>query len=93
MNVIVPLFSDKIFWGLETRYTSRRDTLASNQAKEVFLTNLSLFSTRLVKGWELSGQLSNLFNYHYADPGSGDHLQDTIEQNGRTFWVKLKFRY
>jgi outer membrane receptor for ferrienterochelin and colicins len=93
LNVIVPLFSDKIFGGLETRYTSRRDTLAGNQAKEVFLTNLSLFSTRLVKGWELSGQLSNLFNYHYADPGSGDHLQDTIEQNGRTFWVKLKFRY
>lgn len=93
LNVIVPLFSDKLFGGLESRYTSRRNTLAGNQAKEVFLTNLSLFSQKLVKGWELSGQASNLFNYHYGDPGAGDHVQDTIEQNGRTFWVKLKYRF
>lgn len=93
LNVIVPLFSDKVFGGLESRYTSRRNTLAGNQAKEVFLTNLSLFSQKLIKGWELSGQASNLFNYHYGDPGAGDHVQDTIEQNGRTFWVKLKYRY
>lgn len=93
LNLIVPLFSDKLFGGLEVRYTSRRDTLAGNQAKEVLLTNLSLFSQKLVKGWELSGQVSNLFDYHYGDPGSNDHLQDTIEQNGRTLWVKLKYRY
>jgi outer membrane receptor for ferrienterochelin and colicins len=93
LNLIVPLFSDTVFGGLESRYISRRDTLAGNQAKEVFLTNLSLFSPKLVKGWELSGQVSNLFDYHYSDPGSGDHMQDTIEQNGRTFWVKLKYRY
>ena len=93
LNVIVPLFSDQLFGGLESRYTSRRNTLAGNQAKEVFITNLSLFSQKLVKGWELSGQVSNLFNYHYGDPGTGDHVQDTIEQNGRTFWVKLKYRY
>ena len=93
LNVIIPLFSDKLFGGLESRYTSPRNTLDGNQTKEVFLTNLSLFSPMLVKGWELSGQVSNLFNYHYADPGSGDHVQDTIEQNGRTFWIKLKYRY
>lgn len=93
LNLIVPLFSDVLFGGLESRYTSQRDTLAGNQAKEVFLTNLSLFSPKLVKGWELSGQVSNLFDYHYGDPGSGDHVQDTIEQNGRTFWMKLKYRY
>lgn len=93
LNLIVPLISDKLFGGLESRYTGRRDTLAGNQAKEVFLTNLSLFSPKLVNGWELSGQVSNLFNYHYGDPGSGDHVQDTIEQNGRTFWIKLKYRY
>ena len=93
LNLIVPLISDKLFGGLESRYTGRRDTIAGNQAKEVFLTNLSLFSPKLVNGWELSGQVSNLFNYHYGDPGSGDHVQDTIEQNGRTFWIKLKYRY
>lgn len=93
LNLIVPLVSDRLFAGLESRYISRRNTLAGNQAKEVFLTNLSLFGPKLVKGWELSGQISNLFDYHYGDPGSGDHLQDTIEQNGRTFWVKLKYRY
>lgn len=93
LNLIVPLISDKLMGGLESRYMSRRDTFSGNQAKEVFLTNISLFSPKLLKGWELSGQVSNLFNYHYGDPGGGDHLQDTIEQNGRTFWIKLKYRY
>lgn len=93
LNVIVPLFSDKLFGGLESRYTSRRETLAGNQTKDVFITNLSLFSTKLVEGWELSGQVNNLFDYHYGDPGSFDHRQDTIEQYGRTFWIKLKYRY
>lgn len=50
LNVIVPLFSDTVFGGLESRYTSRRNTFAGNQAKEVFLTNLSLFRQKLIKG-------------------------------------------
>jgi outer membrane receptor protein involved in Fe transport len=37
--------------------------------------------------------LNNLFDYRYGDPGSGEHLQNIIEQDGRTFWLKLKYRF
>ena len=68
-------------------------TLAGTQAKNVFLTNVTLFTQQLVTGWEFSAHLNNLFDYRYGDPGSGEHLQDTIEQDGRTFWLKLKYRF
>ncbi len=92
LNLIVPLYGDKLFAGLETRYTGQRTTLNSTQTKEIYQTNLSLFSQRWVKGWEFSGQVNNLFNYKYGDPASPDYLQNTIEQDGRTFWLKLKYR-
>ena len=93
LNLIVPLLQDKLFGGIETRYLSKRRTLAGNDTDAVFVTNLTLFSQRFVKGWEWSAQLSNIFNNKYADPGANDHVQDTIAQDGRTFWLKLKYRY
>ena len=92
-NLIIPLFSDKVFAGLETRYMSSRLTLAGNRAKNVFLTNATLFTQQLLPGWEFSAQVNNLFDHRYGDPGSGEHLQDTILQDSRTYWLKLKYRF
>jgi len=92
-NVIIPIVTDKMFAGIQTRYMSSRLTLAGANAKNVFLTNVTLFTQQLVTGWEFSAQLNNLFDYRYGDPGSGEHLQDIIEQDGRTFWLKLKYRF
>ena len=92
-NVIVPLAADKLFAGFEGRYTSSRLTLAGNDASPFYILNVSLFSQRIVKGWELSGHINNLMNQKYGYPGSGEHLQDIIDQDGRTFWVKLKYRF
>jgi iron complex outermembrane receptor protein len=92
-NLIIPLFSDKVFASLETRYMSSRLTLTGNSAKNVFLTNVTLFAQQLLPGWEFSAQVNNLFDHRYGDPGSGEHLQDTILQDGRTYWLKLKYRF
>jgi outer membrane receptor for ferrienterochelin and colicins len=92
-NLIIPLFSDKVFASLETRYMSSRLTLTGNSAKSVFLTNVTLFTQQLLPGWEFSAQVNNLFDYHYSDPTSGQHFQDTILQDGRTYWLKLKYRF
>jgi iron complex outermembrane receptor protein len=92
-NLIVPVVEDKLFAGFEGRYTSSRLTLAGNNASPFYILNLSLFSQRIVKGWELSAHLNNLTNQKYGYPGSGEHLQDVINQDGRTFWVKLKYRF
>ena len=92
-NLIVPIIEDKLFAGFEGRYTSSRLTLAGNNASPLYILNVSLFSQRLVKGWELSAHINNLVNQKYGYPGSGEHLQDIINQDGRTFWVKLKYRF
>jgi iron complex outermembrane receptor protein len=92
-NIIVPVITDKLFAGLEGRYTSSRLTLADNNASPFYILNVSLFSQRIVKGWELSGHINNLMNQKYGYPGSGEHQQDIIDQDGRTFWLKLKYRF
>lgn len=92
-NVIVPVVGDKLFAGFEGRYTSSRLTLAGNNASPFYILNLSLFSQRIVTGWELSAHINNLVDQKYGYPGSGEHRQDVIDQDGRTFWVKLKYRF
>ncbi len=92
-NLIVPVVGDKLFAGFEGRYTSSRLTLAGNNASPFYILNVSLFSQRIVKGWELSAHINNLVGQKYGYPGSGKHRQDIIDQDGRTFWVKLKYRF
>ncbi|MDH4080641.1 MAG: TonB-dependent receptor [Nitrospira sp.] len=92
-NLIVPIIEDKLFGAFEGRYTSSRLTLAGNNASPFYILNLSLFSQRIVKGWELSAHINNLTNQKYGYPGSAEHLQDVINQDGRTFWAKLKYRF
>ncbi len=108
VNLTIPLVRDKIFFGLEEQYTSKRKTLVNgNFAKSFFVTNLTLHSRELLKGLELSVSLYNLFDYRYGDPGGPEHIQDTvssrfsdpahpldiIQQDGRTFRVKLTYRF
>lgn len=55
--------------------------------------NLILFSRGLVKGLEFSGGLYNLFDAQYADPMSDGYRQEFLEQDGRTFRLKLTYRF
>jgi iron complex outermembrane receptor protein len=93
VNLIMPLLRDKLFAGLEARYMSERDTLIGKPASGVFLTNLTLFSPALLKGFEVSGSIYNLFDQQYGDPGSAEHQQRVIPQDGRTFWLKVKYNF
>jgi hypothetical protein len=40
---------------------------------------------------EISATAYNLFDTHYADPGSTEHRQDSIMQNGRTYRLKIDY--
>jgi len=93
VNLIVPLIPETVFAGLETRYLSARRTLDKQKTSDVFVTNLTLFSQNLLEGLEASGSLYNLFDEHYSDPGSEEHRQDAIAQDGRTFWLKFKYQF
>jgi outer membrane receptor for ferrienterochelin and colicins len=93
LNVIVPLIREKLFLGLEEQYTGKRKTLAGREAAGFLVTNLTLFSQRLLKGLELSGSVYNLFNKRYGDPVSAEFRQDILPQDGRTFRLKATYRF
>jgi iron complex outermembrane receptor protein len=105
-NLSVPLLKDKLFAGAEFQYTSDRLSLhnttdASGQPITVQgedaggygIVNLTLLSQKLIKNVEFSASLYNILNHRYADPASDFHVQDIIEQDGRSFRVKLTYRF
>ena len=92
-NLIYPLMKEKVFLGVEEQYTSKRKTLSGKEANAFFITNLTLFSQNVMKGLDISASVYNLFNRKYSDPGSAEHLQDLLKQDGQTFRFKLTYRF
>jgi iron complex outermembrane receptor protein len=106
VNLSVPLLKDKIFAGLEFQYTSERLTLhntttASGQPLTVQgesadgfgVVNFTLLSREVVKNLELSASVYDLLNCRYGDPATRFHQQDIIERDGRSFRLKLAYRF
>ena len=61
--------------------------------RRTVLANLTVLSRHQKSGLEISASLLNLFDEHVADPGSEEHRQDSIIQNGRTFRVNVRYRF
>ncbi len=93
LNLIVPLIKEKLFVSMEEQYTSKRMTLAGDFTDDFFITNLTLFNQNLLKNLEASATVYNLFDKKYGDPGSEEHVQDIIEQDGRNFRFKLTYKF
>jgi iron complex outermembrane receptor protein len=93
LNVLLPLWSDKLFTGVEVQYTGAVETLLDDELSDFWVVNATLFSQKLIRGVELSASLYNLLDEHYAFPGGPGHLPDRLWQDGRSFRVKLTYRY
>ena len=93
LNLTAPIIKGKLFAGLEERYISSRKTLAGSETEAVWITNLTLFAPRIWKNLDFSASLYNLFDYSYGDPASEDFRQDQIPQDGRSFRIKLTYRF
>ncbi|MSU35927.1 MAG: TonB-dependent receptor [Pedosphaera sp.] len=100
LNLTVPVMPDKLFANLESQYTSERLMLTplarpivDPHAGAFGVLNFTLFSHNLVKGLDLSAGVYNLLDKKYSDPATPFHQQDLIAQNGRTFRVKLTYRF
>src|SRR5207302_770242 len=104
LNLSVPVLKDKLFAGVEFRYASSRDslhtttdssgqpiTVQGEDAASYGIVNLTLFSQNLVKNLEFSATIYNLLDRKYSDPASRYHTQDLIEQDGRSFRVKMTY--
>jgi iron complex outermembrane receptor protein len=92
-SLIAPLYKDKIFAGLELQYTGSVLTNTRQREEDYLLANVTLFSQNLAPGLALSASIYNLFDERYAHPVSAAHAQDVIEQPGRSFRVKLTYKF
>ena len=92
LNLIAPLYKELLFAGFEEQFQSSRLTRAG-QTGAACLSNLTLFSRGILPGLHLAASLYNLFDAHYADPGSPNHVQDSIQQDGRSFRLKFDYRF
>ena len=105
-NLSVPVIREKVFASLEFRYASKRQSLHNTtdslgqpltvqgaDAASYGIVNFTLFSQNLIKNLEFSASVYNLLDRRYGDPASRFHVQDIIEQDGRSFRVKLTYRF
>ncbi len=95
LNLIAPLWQDKVFLGFETQFMSSRRVPPkpgvlgpSGRVGDYVISNLTVFTQNWVKGLELSAGVYNLFDERYFDPASADHTQNAIQQDGLQFRVK-----
>jgi iron complex outermembrane receptor protein len=103
LNLTLPLYRKLLSAGLEVQWVGRRDypekkdrngtTVASGTVGSYVVSNLTLLSSELLKGLDLSASVYNLFDRQFADPGTSDHDQVLIPQDGRTFRVMMTYRF
>lgn len=93
LSATVPVAGDRLFASLELQYSSSALTLAGRKAAGHLLANATLFCTEVFRGLELSASVYNLFDRRYGYPGAGEHAQDIIFQDGRTFRLKLTYHF
>jgi iron complex outermembrane receptor protein len=93
VGVIVPIARSRAFLGLDSAYTSLRRSLRQSDLGAFFVQNATFTTERLIRGADLQFSVQNLFDRRYSDPGAEEHVQAGIPQDGRTFRVRLGFRF
>lgn len=92
-NMIYPLLEDKLFAGIDVKYTGKRKTLDGTHTNDPIITNLTLTYENIIRHVDLQLGLYNLFDVNYDHPGFAEHTQDMLEQDERTFGLKLTYRF
>jgi outer membrane receptor for ferrienterochelin and colicins len=93
LNLIVPVVQQRLFASLDAQYTGARQTLAGNTVSAFPLFNVTLLGRTLGKHLDLSASVYNILDKTYFDPGRPEDVQDAIQQDGRSFRIKITSRF
>jgi iron complex outermembrane receptor protein len=87
-----PLLGDRLSLSGALQYLSERGTLAGATVPSVYLVNVTVASRRaLPGGLEIQAGIRNLFDRRSWDPAAVGESMDRIEQDGRSFFVRLSW--
>jgi iron complex outermembrane receptor protein len=92
-SLSAPLVKQRAFASMDLQYLSRRATLTGQQSAAYVVPNVTLFTRDLLKGWEFSASLYNVFNHKYADPAGNGLAENVLFQDGRNFRIKAGYRF
>jgi outer membrane receptor for ferrienterochelin and colicin len=93
LDLVVPVVQQRLFASADAQYTSSAQTLAGNTVSGFSVLNLTLLGHTLGKHLDLSASVYNVFNKKYFDAGRPEDPEDSIQQDGRTFRIKLTGRF
>jgi outer membrane receptor for ferrienterochelin and colicins len=93
LNVSYPVVQQRLFASVDAQYTSSAQTLAANTVSGFSVLNFTMLGHSLGKHLDLSGSVYNVFNKKYFDPGRPEDPEDSIQQDGRNFRIKITARF
>ena len=89
LNVSVPVIRQRLFASVDAQYTSSVQTLAGNTVSGFGVFNATALGHAFGRHLDLSASVYNLLDKKYFNPGRPEDPEDAIEQDGRTFRVKM----
>lgn len=96
VNAVLPLPALRARLGAELQCMSGRLTARAGAGGAVggyCVSNMNLSSTRLVAGAELAAGVFNLADRRYADPAGPAFVQEALQRQGRSAFVRLAFGF
>lgn len=94
MGLSIPFLKNKFRFASEVIYLGKRLTLkVGEKVPDYFLTNITLYSDKIVPNLELTFKVNNIFNQTYYDPVSADLTQTKIKQDRKKFWARIGYKF
>jgi len=89
LSLSQPLLRRRMFVSLDAQYRSRIQSLVGGSASPFSIVNFTLLGRRIGKHVDLSASVYNLLDKQYFDPPSSENFSQAIQQDGRSFRVKM----
>lgn len=90
-NLTFPMLRHALRTGLELQYTSTRRTESDQRLGGYALANLTFSSAHPIDGIGASLSVRNLFDRRYSAVAPGNFTQDSLQMDGRNFWLQLTY--
>jgi iron complex outermembrane receptor protein len=93
LSASAPILNSKVFANLELQYNSSALTLARTRSPSSWIANFTLNSHDRWAKVELTAGIYNAFDDERPFPGSEEHAQALLQQEGRTYGAEVIVRF
>jgi iron complex outermembrane receptor protein len=93
LNLSIPVIRQNLFASFDAQYTSPVQTLGGNSLSGFAIVNGTLLGHAFGRHLDVSASVYNLLDKRYFDPGRPEDPENAIQQDGRTYRIKLTTRF